>query len=310
MAWPFRGELRLPSRSRGRGPTAGVPPGAPHAGERAGRHCRGEAALSGRSPLPRGERRRLGILTGSGPRAGLDLLDKILRAHEALLGADFQGDKDAPYVASLSAPQVGGPHGSWDTLPDSDGYESLSLAVRDAVLTLAPLVDYLCLACNTLHRFQPQIEALLKERGLSCRFVSIVDTTVQWCSRHGVKEVSILGSRLTADVRGGSPYAAMGRAGFRLAELPEEAVRGQQLALEQIKQLGASADAPRELLQAAVDAAEAGTLVLACTEFPLVNIQTSKTLVDPTALLAQKMASLALGMEDEESNVEGVASKL
>lgn len=43
-------------------------------------------------------RRSIGILSGSGPEAGVDLWGKILAANRALLGSAYRGDIDAPRV--------------------------------------------------------------------------------------------------------------------------------------------------------------------------------------------------------------------
>ena len=46
-------------------------------------------------------RRTIGIITGSGPEAGIDLWVKVLDANKRLLGEGFQGDLDAPRETPL-----------------------------------------------------------------------------------------------------------------------------------------------------------------------------------------------------------------
>ena len=49
----------------------------------------------------------LGIITGSGPEAGIDLWAKVLRKNMAAFGQDFRGDLDAPRVVVASEPELG-----------------------------------------------------------------------------------------------------------------------------------------------------------------------------------------------------------
>ena len=57
---------------------------------------------------------RIGIISGSGPRAGLDVFTKILDEHQANMGDSYKSDKDAPAIVMYQVPEIGGPHGSWD----------------------------------------------------------------------------------------------------------------------------------------------------------------------------------------------------
>lgn len=44
--------------------------------------------------LPRSERRRIGLIAGSGPEAGVDLWQKVIEETKALLGERYTGDLD------------------------------------------------------------------------------------------------------------------------------------------------------------------------------------------------------------------------
>ena len=127
-------------------------------------------------------RAALGIVTGSGPEAGLDLWQKLLAANRVALGDGFRGDIDAPSVIALSDPGLGL---SMDLAANRDVvWQSLSRCCRKIALQ----VDCFAIACNTLHAFQPDIEAL----GLPSRFVSLVDTAVEFVSRRMLTTVALL----------------------------------------------------------------------------------------------------------------------
>lgn len=51
--------------------------------------------------------KKIGIITGSGPEAGIDLWQKILIENKAILKDKFQGDLDAPNLTIFSVPQLG-----------------------------------------------------------------------------------------------------------------------------------------------------------------------------------------------------------
>ena len=57
---------------------------------------------------------KIGIISGSGPDAGLNVFTKILEAHRRRMGDSYKSDKDAPSIVLYQVPEIGGPHGSWD----------------------------------------------------------------------------------------------------------------------------------------------------------------------------------------------------
>ena len=98
--------------------------------------------------------KRLGILTGSGPEAGIDLWSKVLSEARRALGSSYRGDIDAPHVVVLSVPELG--HSM--QLPDTR--ELVWEHLRAAAEQLAPQVDAFAIACNTLYLFEPELRAL------------------------------------------------------------------------------------------------------------------------------------------------------
>jgi hypothetical protein len=84
-------------------------------------------------------------------------------------------------------------------------------ALREAVTELAPRVDALCVACNQLHCFEPQIRELLQQLGQDpAKFISIIGATTSYCQAARVASASqplaIFGGPITTDLEGLSPY--------------------------------------------------------------------------------------------------------
>lgn len=84
-------------------------------------------------------------------------------------------------------------------------------ALREAVTELAPRVDALCVACNQLHCFEPQIRELLQQLGQDpAKFISIIGATTSYCQAARVASASqplaIFGGPITTDLDGLSPY--------------------------------------------------------------------------------------------------------
>ncbi len=52
-------------------------------------------------------RKKIGIITGSGPEAGIDLWQKTLDINKKILKENFRGDLDAPNVTIYSIPELG-----------------------------------------------------------------------------------------------------------------------------------------------------------------------------------------------------------
>merc|ERR1712118_22949 len=102
-------------------------------------------------------RKKIGIIGGAGPDAGIDMLQKLLETNKARLGASYKSDRDAPHAILLQDPAIGGPRGEND-LVDQEGspfklcWGSLSNSLRTAELLRC---DFVCVSCNTLHMLEP-----------------------------------------------------------------------------------------------------------------------------------------------------------
>ena len=222
---------------------------------------------------------RIGILTGSGPDAGLDLWAKVLAANKRLRGpAAFRGDVDAPAVVIHSVPALG-----WSMDLEAH-HEAVHATMLEACAELGAACSVFGVSCNTLHLYAEDMALA----GRPATFVSMVELTVEACA--GRERVALLGSRTTMALDGPwSAYTAL-RGVVGEVELPDAAA---QVALHEliydIKRIGAEACVPR--WRALLAELEAPTVVLACTELPLVAAAdpraATERFLDPTALLAE-----------------------
>jgi aspartate racemase len=112
--------------------------------------------------LEASERPRIGIIAGSGPDAGTDLLSKPLAAVRRLEDC-YYGDTDAPKVTIFSLPVLG-------LSMDLDAHHAKVLScLLEAAREIAARTDLFCIACNTLHTFGRDILDL----NLKAHFVSM-----------------------------------------------------------------------------------------------------------------------------------------
>ncbi|HZW11715.1 MAG TPA: aspartate/glutamate racemase family protein [Noviherbaspirillum sp.] len=228
-------------------------------------------------------RKKIGIITGSGPEAGLDLWSKVLQANRSLYGSRFRGDLDAPSVTILSEPVLG----------LSMELEVNDCAVwrclREAAQSIAQHVDYYAIACNTLNYYQPQLEALQ----LGAKLVSFADVVLDFLRVQEIERVALLGARPVTDLGPWSHYHRL--AGHVRIELPKpaQAQRLHQLIYD-MKASGADNPDIQERFHAILATLESDTVLLACTELPLIPpAACQKRLVDVTDLVAHRLAELA-----------------
>lgn len=127
-------------------------------------------------------KQRMIIIGGMGPQASLELHRRMIRqalANGAKDGADF------PHIVHLSLP-----------VPDfianeSRRSEALEIIINELKNIGASMDDVIIIACNTAHLLQPDIE-----RQLNIRITSMVDTTIDYVSRH-YKTIRLLASPTT-----------------------------------------------------------------------------------------------------------------
>ena len=118
--------------------------------------------------------KHIGIIGGSGPDAGILLAQTLVDAKKTFLGPSYKTDKDAPCFTLYSVPLIGGPHLPEEFVPGSTARNELWSKLQSIIHDIAPTVDFICIACNTLHIFENEIRELLlrlsESKGESCEF--------------------------------------------------------------------------------------------------------------------------------------------
>ncbi|WP_150117158.1 asparaginase domain-containing protein [Arthrobacter sp. ERGS1:01] len=225
---------------------------------------------------------RLGIITGSGPEAGLDLWSKVLRHNRAMLGELYQGDTDAPFVIIASVPELG------HSMELETQEERVWLALERTARQMAPQVDYYVIACNTLNYYADRLDAL----GLSARLITPAQVVIEELHRLDTdsgQSVALLGSRQTMDLAHWSSYASL--AGHFPLEIPAE--NELHRLIYDVKVAGGSTPQIEEAFLSLAASLESTVVLQACTELPLINVsseQAGKTLIDVSDLLARTLA--------------------
>ena len=231
-------------------------------------------------------RATIGIVTVSGPEAGIDLWAKILRRNAAVMGPAFRGDLDAPRVVVLSEPQLGL---SMDLAANE---APVWAAMQDTALRISAQSDAWAIACNTLNWFAPRIAGL----GLRAEFVSFPRVVADWIATSGLQRIGLLGAAPVTEMGEWSAYRDL--AGLVEIETPADRAALQDLIYD-VKRLGSADPGLRPRFARIVEAMQTDTLLLACTELPLIaDISTSKTLVDVTDLVADALVPRSLAGGD------------
>lgn len=236
---------------------------------------------------PTNTRARIGIIAGSGPEAGLDLWDKLLKANRLILGIDFHGDLDAPNVTVFSEPSLGlainleaNCHLLWQSL-------------RPLAEQISARVDYYAIACNSLNYFQPQLDSL----GLSAKLISFADSAVELLKREKIERVALLGTPSVMKLGEWSHYRNLNQ---HVDVEPLSSFQEQQLyhVIEGVKVTGVNDPRINESFAALLESIRCNTIILACTELPLIPVKSDvKRLVDVTQLVAARLAQLSSGLE-------------
>lgn len=233
--------------------------------------CRAERARS-----------RIGIITGSGPEAGVDLWNKVLRANRSLLGAAYGGDLDAPEVVIFSVPELG------LSMELERNDEAVWQALRRTAERMAPHVDHYGIACNTLNHYEDRLAAL----GLPARLVSMGEVAREHLAEHGIARVALLGARPVMDLGPWSAYRKLPQ--HASVELPADPDELHAIIYEVKRRGGAQPDIVARFTQV-LAGLQSEVALLACTELPLIPlVATRPRTVDVTDLLALALARRSL----------------
>jgi aspartate racemase len=238
----------------------------------------GRGAPSGQ----RSARSRIGIITGSGPEAGVDLWTKVLRANRTLLGAAYGGDLDAPEVVVFSVPDLG----LSMELQRNDA--SVWRALRRTAEHMAPHVDHYGIACNTLNHYADRLAAL----GLPARLVSMGEVAREHLAEHGITRVALLGARPVMDLGPWSGYRELPQ--HASVELPADPDELHAIIYEVKRRGGTQPDIVAGVARG-LAGLQSEVALLACTELPLIPVAAARPrTIDVTDLLALALARRSL----------------
>ena len=256
--------------------------------------------------------KHIGIIGGSGPEAGILLAQALVDAKKAFLGASYKTDKDAPHFTLYSVPPIGGPHLPEEFVPGSTARNELWCNLRSILRNIAPNVDFICIACNTLHIFESDIREFLltlsESKGVSCEFVSIIDATLLEVKRRGYCSLRIFGSKVITNYNDGaldqsdgviSPYSRLNGI-VKLVAIHAKEKDNMQKLISSIKQHGPHGALLQNSFKELIDASPV-PCILACTEFDLLmnNLRTNSMLelVDSRKVLFPTFALAKLLIE-------------
>jgi len=223
----------------------------------------------------------IGIISGSGPEAGLDLHAKLLRAQRAALGERYRGDTDAPRVVTVSEPVLG----LSMQLPDHE--ETVWSALLATAVQLAPQVDVYAIACNTLNVFENR----LHDAELGAQLVTVTDVTRGFVRSRGLTRVGLLGAAPVTDLGEWSAYRPL----LETVDLvtPDDPAPLHRL-IHDIKRRGHGGAELEARFLPIVEALDVDPVLLACTELPLLDTAALPVeAVDVTDLLAQYLVRVA-----------------
>lgn len=235
-----------------------------------------------RGTIPRAT---VGIVAGSGPEAGLDLWGKVLARNAAAFGPTFRGDLDAPRVVVLSEPTLG------LSMDLARNVEVVWESLRQMAARIAVQTDAWTIACNTLNWYDPRIAAL----NLPGEFVSFQSVLTDWIARTGIRRLGLLAAAPITEMGEWSTYR--GLRDVVEVETPADTAELHQLIFD-VKRLGSQDATLRPRLARIAQSMTADTLLLACTELPLIaDIETRKSLIDVTDLVADALVARSLGKD-------------
>lgn len=222
-------------------------------------------------------RKKIGIITGSGPEAGVDLWQKVLNANKDVLKENFHGDLDAPNVTIFSVPELG------HSMELELNYEMVWKILEKAVRDITKHVDYFVIACNTLNLYANRIE----EIGFGDKFISTLDVVKDFIEDNNLDKVCIIGALPVLQMGEYSVFKPLNES-FNV-EVPKKFEAVHQLIYD-VKKHGGEDHKVIDDFRHIVSEIDSDNIFLACTELPLIKLKyASKNLIDVTDLLARKL---------------------
>lgn len=223
----------------------------------------------------------IGIITGSGPEAGMHLWKMILDDVRNDLGKLYLGDLQAPEFIIHSIPQLG------LSMDFEKNQTELWEALKVSLELMNGKVDVLCLSCNILHFFQNKIET----NNFSFQFVSLVDTTIEYLIKNRINEVGFISIPKVMDFSSISPYRKLNS--ICKVKFPTNFDKVVEI-VNTIKKEGFVNECVKSNFEDVVEQLQVGNVVVACTELSLIQASQSSCVnyIDPMSLLAKKISLL------------------
>jgi len=222
-------------------------------------------------------RKKIGIITGSGPEAGVDLWQKVLYENKLYLKDKFQGDLDAPDVTILSVPELG------HSMELEKNYDMVWETLKSVVEDICSRVDFFVIACNTLNVYEEKIEEL----GFKDKFLSTLDVVKDYISENNLNEIALIGAYPVIQMKEYSVFKSLNES-FNI-EVPKKFDKVQELIYD-VKKCGGTNHKTINNFRHIVDSLTSRDIFLACTELPLIKlIYRDKNLIDVSQLLAKKL---------------------
>ncbi len=219
----------------------------------------------------------IGIVGGSGPEAGADLLTKVFAAHRQAVGPAYRGDIDAPRVHLVSEPELG------HSMELATHHAGVRAALVEAVGQLAGgNMSVVGIACNTLNVFVPE----LRTRFPACTIASMPEVAADRARAMGARRVALLGAAPVVQLGAESAYRGLVEE-FDLVT-PEDPDPLHELIYD-IKQRGGSDAELVARFDAIVAPLAADVVLLACTELPLLELGPDVATIDVTVALADAL---------------------
>ncbi|MGI9623428.1 MAG: aspartate/glutamate racemase family protein [Acidimicrobiales bacterium] len=220
----------------------------------------------------------IGIISGSGPEAGIDLWHKVLIASRRRAGPAYSGDLDAPRVVVVSEPLLG-------LSMDLEAHGPQVWATLEATARqVAEQSDVYGIACNTLNLYAENLESL----NLDSELISVQAVAAQYISSERLPSVGLLGARDVNTMGPLSAYRGLGE----ITEVitPQDPDDLHELVL-QIKRSGPATPGLRKRFHHIIKMLDVEPVLLACTELPLLEPPDDVEVVDVSALLADALVS-------------------
>ena len=222
-------------------------------------------------------RKKIGIITGSGPEAGIDLWQKVLYENKLFLKEKYEGDLEAPDLTILSIPELG------YSMELEKNYDMVWQTLKKSVEDICTRVDYFVIACNTLNVYENKIEEL----GYKDKFISTLDIVKDYIEENNLNEIALIGALPVIQMKEYSVFESLNDS-FDI-EVPKKFEKVQEL-ISNVKKCGGTNHKTINDFRYIVDSLNSKDIFLACTELPLIKLTyRDKNLIDVSQLLAKKL---------------------